>query len=164
MGSMFLPDNSLIESILGTQLKQGSFAALPEYWTNIVGVSHPKAYNEIYMALMRRGFTAAQINAWDSGAEYELDISLWWCLVYGAGLQAYDPKWVAQLDRRRNMLPTVEISNAGVWQAPGIPPPTGPGQAYAAPQERWNWGFGPPLRSGCYGGYTQGESNPYFEQ
>jgi hypothetical protein len=113
------------------------------------------------MALIRRGFNQAQIAAWDRGGEFELFISEWWCCVLGGGLQAYDQKWVAALERRRTELKTVEVTNGGIWQAPAVAPPGGPGQAYSAPQAIPQY-FGPPI-GGCYsGGYYGYESDPYY--
>jgi hypothetical protein len=153
---MFVADSD-IQVLMAAALKKATFADLPNYWTNIIQRAHQAAYNEIYMALVRRGFSPAQIAAWDSGPEYELFLSCWWSCVFGGGFHAYDPTWIRELDRRKNQLPTVEVSNAGVWQPPGIAPPAGPGQAYSAAQERFNFGFGP-LPGGCYG--WDNESNP----
>lgn len=128
---MFTPDSD-VENLMAAALKVASFGDLPPYWTTIVQRAHQAAYNEIYMALVRRGFNPAQIAAWDSGAEYELFLSCWWACVFGGGFQGYDQTWVRELNRRKGDLPNIEVSNAGVWQSPGIAPPTGPGQAYTA--------------------------------
>ncbi len=128
---MFVPDSD-VQDLMAAALKVSSFGALPPYWTTIIRRGHQAAYNEIVMALMRRGFNPAQIAAWDSGSEYELWLSCYWSCVYGGGFQNYDPTWVRELNRRKQDLAFVEVSNAGVWQPPGIAPPTGPGQAYTA--------------------------------
>lgn len=138
-----------VQSLMAAALKVSSFGALPPYWTTIVQRAHQAAYNEIRMALMRRGFNPAQIAAWDSGVEYELWLSCWWCCVFGGGFQNYDPTWVRELNRRKNDLSCVEVSNAGVWQPPGIGPPTGPGQAFAGSQDRYASGFSPLPDGGC---------------
>ena len=159
---MYLQDSD-IEIALASLLKVASFASVANYWTDIVQKSHAAAYQDIFNALIRRGFTPAQIAAWDRGPEFENHIALFWCLVNGGGLQQYDPTYIKMLDRRPE-LRTVEVSNNGVWQSPGIAPPSGPGQAYAAAQERHNFGFGPlSIAGGRRWGENWSESNPDWE-
>lgn len=138
---MFLPDTD-IQTALAAILKTASFGDLPNFWTVIVQNAHPQAFNDIQTALLRRGFSVAQVQAWDQGPYFERTQTLYWCLVNGAGLHNYDPKYIVMLDRRRE-LPTVEVTNGGIWQAPAITPPTGPGQAFAGGQERHTHGFSP---------------------
>lgn len=97
-----------IKGRLAGILKQAS-AALPTYWDNIVSDSRTRAYNEIVSKLTDRGFTIAQIDTWDRRTEFELDIALFWCLVSGAGLAAYDDKFLKLFDRRLE-LDTVNLT------------------------------------------------------
>ncbi len=103
-------------------LKAASWAALitnAPYWVTIVADAQTSAYQEIVGRLIERGFTEAQINSWDRGAEFELVIMKYWALVNGGGLSGnYDDRFIKMLDRRRE-LDDVMIAVAGVYITPG---------------------------------------------
>lgn len=108
-----------ITAVLAAQLKVDTTQTpLDAFWSTLVAQAQTRAYNEIQMRLLERGYTAAQISAWDRGAEFELDIAVWWCLTQGAGLSAADLKGVDRFDRREE-LRSVSVSNAGVLINPG---------------------------------------------
>jgi hypothetical protein len=108
--------DALVKDRLAKQLKQDP-ANLPDYWDQIVADAHEAATNDIYGALLARGYTQTQIQSWDRGAEFEKMQAVYYCLTEGAGLAGYDDKWVAKLDRRAT-LKTVAVTAAGVFQAP----------------------------------------------
>lgn len=114
---MYLTDAQIQTSLLPL-LKLNDATTLAAYWTTIISDCHQQAYNEVQGRLLERGYTAAQIAAWDRGAELEKDLSLYWCLTKGAGLNGTDDKWIKVLDRRKE-LETISVSNAGKVVNPG---------------------------------------------
>ncbi len=113
---MFLTDAAVLQSV--ADLLKVDVASLPAYWTNVVAEAHAAAYNEMVGRLLDRGYTLAQITAWDQGVFYERMISLFWALTNGAGTSAFDPKFINQFDRRKD-LDTVLLAVAGVYIKPG---------------------------------------------
>jgi hypothetical protein len=111
---MFVKDGH-IKTRLAALLKKGSDtgpSGLQPYWDVIVTDSHQSAWNEIVRRLAMRGHSLGQINTWDAGSEFEIDISLFWCLTKGAGLHGYDDKFITKLDRR-DELDDVIITSGG---------------------------------------------------
>jgi hypothetical protein len=111
----FVTDSQL-KTRIAAQLKQDS-SSLPTYWDTIITDARNSAYREIQAALLQRGYTAAQIAAWDRGAEFEIDIGLFWALVKGAGMKGEDIKFIQLLDRRKE-LAVVDVTNSDVLQTP----------------------------------------------
>jgi hypothetical protein len=111
-----------IKSRLADVLQQltGS-AELKGWWESIVNDAALSAYNDIAAALAGRGFTAAQIAAWDAGLDFQVSIGLWYALVKGGATKNWGPDAKAYLDSldRRAELATVPILNGGVLVEPG---------------------------------------------
>lgn len=108
--------------ITDTQLKTLVAAALKkptadldavDYWPVIITECNAAAYNEIVSRLAARGFTTAQIAAWDRGAEFEKRIGLYWALVEGGCLDAFDDKFIERLKTYLDWLDTVAVTNSG---------------------------------------------------
>src|SRR5579883_1872870 len=59
--------DALVKDRLAKQLKQDP-ANLPDYWDQIVADAHEAATNDIYGALLARGYTQTQIQSWDRRA------------------------------------------------------------------------------------------------
>lgn len=117
---MFLTDDDVRQSVAG--LLKMDVAGLAGYWDRLVKECHASAYYDVRGALLQRGFTAAQVDAWDRGAEFERDLTLYWCLVRG-GLQVHAIS-AEQLDRldRRKELETVLVETAAAPQPPAQEP------------------------------------------
>jgi hypothetical protein len=113
----FLTDDN-IEDALVAMLKLESAADLPDYAPEVIPKAHAAGYNEIVRRLSARGFTAAQIAAWDSGDEFERDLSLFWCLVKMATLRANLDQTVFQALDRRAELKDVPVTNGNVALRP----------------------------------------------
>lgn len=96
-------------------------ADLPEqYGETIIEDSRRAANSEIYAALLGRGYSAAQIEDWDRGIEFERDLTLFWCLVKGGALSIEDARMRA-LDRRKELAEVAvtvggELANAGDYE------------------------------------------------
>ena len=102
---------------------------VPGYWDPIVSDSNAAGYNEIVTKLVARGYSKAQVDAWDRGAEFEIDIALFWCLVKGAGLHGYDDKFINKLDRR------AELDEVDVLIDGKLVDPAG------VAGDQWGWGL-----------------------
>ncbi len=118
---MFLTDANILQSV--ADLLKQPVANLPAQLGtlaspgNVITEAHAAAYNEVVGRLLRRGFTLAQITAWDQGIFYERMISLYFVLINTAGTLGYDDRWVKQYDRRAD-LDTVLVSSANVVEDP----------------------------------------------
>lgn len=95
---------------------------LPAYWDVLIPECNESAYYCIRGILLQRGFLVSQIDNWDRGREYQIDLGLYWLLVKGAGLHEYDDKFILLLDRRKE-LETVVVESFGNNQIPAGDPP-----------------------------------------
>lgn len=112
----FLTDEQLLND-LSDLLKKEQGTLLP-YWGNIVSAAHGWAYAFVVNTLAGRGFTLAQITAWDLGPHYERDLTLWKALVRGGGLEGYDDRFVKMLDVREELSKVSTLVIDGVFQQP----------------------------------------------
>jgi hypothetical protein len=86
---------------------------LQDYWDRIATDSVEEAIADIRAALMVRGFTGSQIETtWAESRPMSRRLALYWSLVKGGGLNAYDDKFVKDLDIRKD-LPTMRLVDAG---------------------------------------------------
>ncbi len=121
---MFLSDAAIVQAV--ADLLSQPVANLPAKLGtlaspgNAVVEAHAAAYNEVLGRLLNRGFTLAQITAWDQGPFYERMISLYFVMIDVAGTLGYDDRWVKQYDRRAD-LATVLVAAAGVFSTPAAP-------------------------------------------
>lgn len=83
-------------------------ASIPtKYSASIIAAANTAAYQQICAALIKRGYSKAQVDTWVQGAEFNTDIGLYWCLVKGNGLDVIDAgaqATFARLDRRLELL------------------------------------------------------------
>lgn len=88
-------------------------------WERIVEAAAETAAGDILQALLARGYTAAQVEAWDFRKVYNRDIALFWALTHGGGLSPqHSDRDINKLDRRKE-LATVLLLIGGVPVAPG---------------------------------------------
>jgi hypothetical protein len=113
---------------------------LPAWWAStVVPQAVTAGYQDILGALLNRGFSKAQVDAWDRRVEFNFSQSLYWALVNGgAAADVAQPDALKALDRREE-LKTVLVFVSGVW----VQPPAGnPGLVTTA---------GPNLSGGVFG-------------
>lgn len=115
--NVFLTDLQIEQSLADLLKLAGGVGALPANAPNVVTEAHAAAYNEVVGRLLARGYTLAQITAWDQGVFYERQITLFFCMVNLAGTFGYDEKWIAMYDRRKD-LATVMLSIGGTFVSP----------------------------------------------
>jgi hypothetical protein len=105
-----------VKDLLAAQLKMAP-NDLPGLYEKIVPRAHLFGYQECLGRLMRRGFTQAQVDAWDRLAEFEGDLSIWKALLMAGAYAGFDRDTLAALDRREE-LDTVLVFDAGVYVDP----------------------------------------------
>lgn len=119
---MFLTDAALLNDLADTlQKPEGGLAV---YWTNILSQSHSWAYGIILQSLIAKGYTVAQIAAWDYGADWERNLTLWASLRRGAALQPVDDRLLGTLDVRKDLSELQGLIIGGVYQYPAGDPGT----------------------------------------
>ncbi len=112
-------DDEVLDDAAATLKTQRS--NLPAWWAVVVTRVRTSAYQEIYGRLLNRGFTPAQIIAWDRGNEFERSIALFFAYSTPQGIGVFDKEAVSTFDRRKE-LHTVLVSNGGEWVTPGSTP------------------------------------------
>lgn len=127
----FLTDAELKGRVAGNQKTDP--ASLPAFWDLVIPPANAKAWGNVRRALLDRGYSQAQIDAWDDGPEFQGDLGLYWCLVDSKAAEAYDPLAKPTLDKldRRGELATVPVTNGGVLVEPadaGSQSPVGHGK------------------------------------
>jgi len=114
---MFLSDSEFTTHVAAS-LKVAS-SDLASYWSEIAGKAHQSAYYDIRGALINRGFSAAQVDAWERGAEFERDIGLWWAIIRGGRPAHIDDQMMEALDRRMELKTVAVEVSSGAAQEPG---------------------------------------------
>jgi len=81
-----------------------------------------ESYNEILGALMARGLTVAQIDLWDRGEEFQLDIAtFWYCKDSGWGGKNVDEEdWTTVFDRRKELKKIPITANSVLIESPAV--------------------------------------------
>lgn len=126
---MFITDTQLA-AYLKSALQKPDADFTTGYWPALVTQANLQAYNEILGRLAERGYSAAQIAAWDRGAEFQKALGAFFALTIVKAnnpeqyslqaIQLYD--WRDQLtgNEQKNIKP-VGVLNSGVWQDPDGP-------------------------------------------
>ncbi len=130
---MYYTDSQILQA-LANRLNVTSAGQLPARWNEIVSSTHSTAYREILGKLLARGFSQAQVDAWDDLATYERELSMFLALSEAGTEASYEADTLRTLDRRRDLL-TVELFIGGVWQQPAASPNSLPGQAMTGQQD-----------------------------
>lgn len=61
------------------------------------------AGNEVVGRLLQRGFTLAQIDAWDRRVEFNTTVALWWLFTFGGVPYVGNDQRVKDFDRRKEL-------------------------------------------------------------
>ena len=72
-------------------------------WASLVDDALGSATAEITGAMEARGFSPAQVDAWDRRREYSVALAKFWALTAGGGLANYSDTFIAKLDRRKEL-------------------------------------------------------------
>lgn len=84
-------------------LKESSVDNLQPYWTLQCTKALNTAYGDIAQILRGRGYTAAQLDAWDFRAEYNRQQALFWLFTETSLGIGYDDKEINKMDRREEL-------------------------------------------------------------
>ena len=61
------------------------------------------AYSDIRRRMVEKGYSDAQLDAWDDNARFNSDLALFWLLKEAAGLGGYDQEQVQAFDHRKEL-------------------------------------------------------------
>lgn len=127
-----------------TDILKLSPAQMPSYWADtIVPRSHLSGYQTVAGTLIRRGYTLAQVDAWDRLSEFESDMSLHFCLRDGGAYKAVDKATLEGLDRREELAEVI-IFVSGVPVIPAdsgnVTMQIGTGRIEDASSDTWHYG------------------------
>jgi hypothetical protein len=110
-------DNDAIKDAVAAALKV-DVADIPENFLTAIPAAHQNAVDQLASFAASRGFTAGPPPAWAAGPGFERDQSVYWTLVKGAGLEAYDDRWVEKMNRLKEMMAATITDAAGAVIAP----------------------------------------------
>ena len=123
---MFLTDVQLNAAVASTLQKAS--VPLTGFWDEIITAANLSAYWEIVGQLSARGFTKAQIDAWDRGPEFQRALGVFWALNHQAAQAAtdeYSRVNLKEFDRRMELsgnpskgITAVVVTASGVFQRP----------------------------------------------
>lgn len=120
-------DFAMLSDYVKSHLQKGADTALKQHWDTVINAALKTGYWEIVTAFARKGFSKAQVDQWDRGAEFHLDIGLWFAMKRLAVLY---PDRIGQdnlndLDRRKELwgdekegIPIAILTIDGVPQEP----------------------------------------------
>lgn len=119
---MFTTD-AVVKTDVAAALKLASVSDLPDWWDDVIERCHTSAYQEIVGQLLQRGFSKAQVDAWDRGVEFERHLSLYFVFTSPQGHGSFDTNAVKLWDRRED-LKSALVYASGAWTNPGESPGT----------------------------------------
>lgn len=99
-----------------------SSQVLAAKWAGIASRCADKAYADISNILEGRGYTSAQLDAWDDRVVYSRDQALFWAHVEGT-IFTQNPDVATKLDRRKELAESFGLRINGVVVAPGATDP-----------------------------------------
>lgn len=102
MAGPWISDDDLADE-LAAALQRPDRSALETFWLSRVARANAEAANEITGAMVARGFTASQIDAWDRRQELNRTLGLWALLRDGLALSGMSPDAIKMFDRRRDL-------------------------------------------------------------
>lgn len=115
---MAITSEELKTSVAAYVLK-GESDELIDAWDVIIPDALETAYQELLAILVNRGYTKAQVDAWDGLNAYWRRLATYYAITLGSGLvQNYDDKWVEKLKPDLKFLETAQISIGGVQATP----------------------------------------------
>lgn len=95
--------------------------ALDGRWSGIVGPALNRAWQTIQTALLGKGYTLAQMDAWDFRQSHNLDLAVVKALINGGSLTGYDMETLLQRERlllaEIQALPALSINGVLVYPA-----------------------------------------------
>lgn len=96
-------DEAKLKTRVQAMLKQLNIADVASHYEVHIADSVEAAYQEIVSAFLARGLTKAQADTWARGAEFNIDLGLFWVFTKAAGLHDFPDTWINKLDRRAEL-------------------------------------------------------------
>ncbi len=94
-------------------------SALPPRWDGIIDEAVTFSANEVSGVLESRGFSVANVAAWDRLFEVTRDLALWRTIVMGGIYNSFDANVIKTLDRRAE-LHTILVAVNGIYLKPAL--------------------------------------------
>jgi hypothetical protein len=120
-------DFQTLSDYVKDHLQKSAAERLRPHWDSMIRQGQKAGYNEIVSAFAARGYSKAQIDQWDRGDEFQLDIGAWWALKRLGVVQAdmLGQANLNALDRRKELwgskkdeIPAVVLTIDGVAVTP----------------------------------------------
>jgi hypothetical protein len=87
-------------------------------WQRLASRAVTQGWAELANIILARGYSAAQLDAWDFRANWNADQALYMLLGYGAGLSDYPTTFRDSFDHRKELAECATIMLGGVAVAP----------------------------------------------
>jgi hypothetical protein len=91
----------------------GGAAALEPWWDGVCTRALASALADVRGALIGRGFSQAQLDAWGGHDAFVIDLATFWAATRGGMLEAFDAKFVEKIDRRKDLEKVAVTDDAG---------------------------------------------------
>lgn len=111
----YVTDDELKDQVAAVLAKAGRVDLVGSYDT-LISTGNLAAYRIICDTLLTRGFTQAQIDAWDSRVIFNRMLGIYWTLISGPGL--LDAKDILEPYNWEERLKTVQVSASGIVTTP----------------------------------------------
>ena len=115
---MFFNSLATIQQAAAEALQQANITNLPPQMPNICAQSQSWAYQTIVSELAAKGYTLAQIQGWDAGKDYELNLALWAIFRRNAAMQGVEERTIGMFDVRKDLKELPGLVSGGVFQYP----------------------------------------------
>ncbi len=100
------------------RLKESSVDGLEPYWERTCADAIQTGYGDVVRILLGKGYTMAQLDAWDDRRDFTRQQSLFWLMTESSLGSGYDDKEIDKLDRRKELTEAVTIQINGEAVAP----------------------------------------------
>lgn len=106
-------------------LKLADDQNLEAYWSRLIEKARQTAYSDLIDILIGRGYTIAQLDAWDSREVYNRQQALFWLYTETSLGMGYDDKEINKLNRAEQLRKATTIMINGVAVKPDAPAANG---------------------------------------
>jgi hypothetical protein len=90
-------------------------------YETVITDANRQAYRDILFALTSRGYSVAQVEAWDAKQEFNVSLGLFWALTMLGAAKNFDDRFIKALDRREELTDprrVIRITSGGVTVTP----------------------------------------------
>jgi hypothetical protein len=105
--------DDVLDAVADSLHLSGGAAALEPWWQGVAADALGSALADVQGALVGRGFSQGQLDAWAGYDPVVKQQAVFWALTRGGSLEAFDDKFVKALDRREWLKTAVVTDDAG---------------------------------------------------